>query len=196
MILFETTESVIEILWDIALAFFLVRLAFVYFLLNLVSALALSYYYYYPLASQSAGEQLPLLPLLLLVANSAVWARFVIVYYEVPRVTGFRIAAGVTSLVFMVLAEMVAGLVMYEEGYYTGRQQWMMADYLKGGAEFGAVMAAYALMPWVQMGLEGLGARGEEEDESTSHGHEGKTLVDAVPTVNLSEKSLKQKKME
>ena len=29
MILFESTDSVIEVLWDVALAFFIVRLAFV-----------------------------------------------------------------------------------------------------------------------------------------------------------------------
>ena len=46
MILFETTESVIEILWDIVLAIYVVRVAFIYFLLNFLSCLLLSYLSY------------------------------------------------------------------------------------------------------------------------------------------------------
>ena len=37
-VVFETTDSVIEVLWDIALAFFIVRLAFLYVVLTFVSS--------------------------------------------------------------------------------------------------------------------------------------------------------------
>src|SRR5690348_9382399 len=132
-ILFETTDSVIEILWDVALAFFVVRLALLYASLVFGSVFSLILILRYllptlastfathpppppPLAASSGlvlTEHAQWLPLLTLAA-SAVWAKVVMARCEVPRVLGFRLAVGATAAAMVGVVEGVVGLVEYE----------------------------------------------------------------------------------
>jgi hypothetical protein len=164
LVLFETSESIIELLWDIALAFFIVRLAFIYFMLTFTSGAAITYLAYnYP-------EFLPLLaPVLLLL--SALCAYVVVLLYEIPRAMGFRLATGAVALVFMLLAEAMVGLGLWEGGY----GKWISE---RVGLGFGALLAAFALMPFILMAFERK-PKGERELK-TSHRHEKKSIVDAV----------------
>ncbi|SPQ18304.1 52ab3c9d-e1a4-4654-93de-6a98cd9fe607 [Thermothielavioides terrestris] len=114
-------DSVIEILWDVALAFFVVRLALLYAALVFGSALVLSALLHRLLApgattttpSPSATPALPLpLPLPALVLTlSAIYARLLVVRCEVPRAAWFRLAIGGVAAAVVVLAEALAGLV-------------------------------------------------------------------------------------
>ncbi|KAK0632402.1 hypothetical protein B0T14DRAFT_504105 [Immersiella caudata] len=153
MILFETTESVIDILWDVALAFFVTRLAVIYFFLNFLSALALSYLVYsaqtpvtHLVTSQNPEVLLPFL-----LGSAALWARILVVRYDVPRSGPFRLGIGAVALGFMVLVEGLVAWVVYEEGWWSGG---------KGGQErvwivVGVWLAWYTLVPFVMMFFEG-----------------------------------------
>jgi len=44
MILFETSTSVFELMWDIALALFIIRISFVYFLLSFLTGCIIAYF--------------------------------------------------------------------------------------------------------------------------------------------------------
>lgn len=168
MILFETTESVIEILWDVALAFFVVRLAAIYFLLNFASALLLSWLAfagYTPvthLVALSSSEAL--VPFLL--ASAVLWARVLIVRYEIPRAGWFRLAIGAVALGLMVLAEAFVGWVVYEEGWWRGEVWEKLAG---GDARAWIVLAGvfgwYALMPYCMMFFEGAEEMQTREQE-------------------------------
>ena len=178
--LFETTESVIEILWDIALAFFVVRLAFIYFLLVFVSGALLGYIgcSHLELAAtaspqHSIASQGELVMAAAMVGIVAAWARYVIVRYEIPPATGFRLAMGATALLFMLVAQALVGLVLYEGGY----AGWARAADWRMGMGFAGLLAAFGLMPVVMIGLEksdqeGGGYRGDME-----HGDEKKSLA-------------------
>ncbi|KAK0618252.1 hypothetical protein B0T17DRAFT_330894 [Bombardia bombarda] len=160
--LFESTDSVIEVLWDVALAFFIVRLAFIYYVFNLVLSVALTYIIYTArtLSTDSVSlEQVVsgVFPYLLL--NAALWARYLTVYYDVPRLLGFRLATGLTALCFMLATEAVAALVVYEEGY--GGWLWGEGAGARTGGAAVAWLAAYALMPTVMMVVEKKEGGGE-----------------------------------
>ncbi|KAK4447642.1 hypothetical protein QBC34DRAFT_126375 [Podospora aff. communis PSN243] len=152
MILFETTESVVEILWDVALAFFISRLALIYFLLNFVSALALSYLVF---SAQTPVTHLvtwqnPEMLLPFLLGSAALWARLLIVRYEIPRSGPFRLGIGAVALALMVFVEAVVAWVGYEEGWWVGGKGsgcriWSVA---------GPWLAWYALLPFGMMFLE------------------------------------------
>jgi len=157
MILFETTESVIEVLWDVALAFFVARLALAYFLLNFVSALALSYL---ALSGQTPVAHLVtlqapgvLLPFLL--ASAVLWARVIIVRWEIPRSGAFRLGIGAVALGLMVAAEAVVACVVYEEGWWEG-EEWkrVMGGEGRVWMGLGGWLAWYALMPFGLMFFE------------------------------------------
>ncbi|KAK3694593.1 hypothetical protein B0T22DRAFT_477333 [Podospora appendiculata] len=185
-VLFETTESVIEVLWDIALAFWIVRIGFIYFALNFLSGIFITYLTYTQMAPVSylttPQSGLYLMPFLFV--SAALWARYIIVAYEIPRSATFRLAIGATGLVFTVLAEGLVGLVLYEEGL--GR--WILDVDRQAGIIFAALLLGYAVMPALQMAVESK----QEPYGETKHGHEKKKVVDAVPTVNVSEKTEKK----
>jgi hypothetical protein len=174
MILFETSTSVFELLWDIALALFIIRLAFFYFLLSFGTGCIIAYFrisqlQHIQLLTQPQSELITL-PIWLLFF--ALWARFMIVNYEIPRVGGFRLAIGALALVFMLAAELLGGIVMYEKGW----TEWVWeTDPL--AASMGAVtLLLFGLMPLLLMVFEA------ETDElgETSHGHENKPIISAV----------------
>lgn len=190
MILFETTTSVFEILWDIALFLFITRLSFYYFFVSYLSSLFISYLRIARLQpiNHLTQPQAELITLPFWLLLSTLFARYLIVWYEIPRVAGFRLAIGGVAGVFLVLAELVGGVVMWEKG---GRVWIWETDFWAAGAGV-LVLGLFGLMPWLLMGVE---RRGEgEEVEETGHGHEKKSVVDAVPTVARSEKEAETKK--
>ncbi|KAJ9157402.1 hypothetical protein NKR23_g61 [Pleurostoma richardsiae] len=193
--LFETTESVIEVLWDIALAIFITRLAFIYFLVTSASVGLLAFLAskdYLPYLSElTATPHSSLLALsAATVLLSVVWARFVVTYFEVPRVLSFRLAIGGVALFFAAAAASLAGCVIYGKG----QGAWASAEAGgPAGAAWGATGVAFAVMPVLSMLTEARqpAAGGYQ---STSHGHENKSIVAAVPTVNLTEKKAAKEK--
>lgn len=194
-LLFETTDSIIEVLWDIALAFFVIRISFYYFLLTFLSSLLLSYLAYAELlpittfqhfvSSLSDIDNRILLVAGLLTLTSAVWAHLVIRHYEVPRVAHFRLAICSMALGFMVSAEMVVVFVLYEEGY----RGWVWEEMKSvAGAAWGGWIVMYAMMPVLLMRLE---SRMEERREARAlgglgHGYHssGTMPLHKLPTIN------------
>ncbi|KAK3397921.1 hypothetical protein B0T20DRAFT_453958 [Sordaria brevicollis] len=185
-LLFETTDSIIEVLWDIALAFFVIRISFYYFLLTFLSSLVLSLLAYAELlpistfqhfvSSSSDIDNRILLVAGLLTLTSAVWAHLVIRHYEVPRVAHFRLALCSMSLAFMISAEMVVTFVLYEEGY--GGWVWEEMKSMAGVA-WGGWMVMYAMMPLLLMGVE----RRMEEKRERYHSS-GAMPLHKLPTIN------------
>ncbi|TGO46475.1 hypothetical protein BCON_0322g00030 [Botryotinia convoluta] len=180
MILFETDTSVFELLWDVALALFIVRIAFIYFILTYLSSLFSSFIvlnrvipYNYLTAP---ARELVAFPIYILTV--ALWARTVIVYYEIPRVPGFRIAIGLVAGFFMVIAELVGGFVLWEEGY----KEWIWETNLLGAGLGILSLILFEGMLWVLMLLE------RSEMNETTHGYGEKPIISAVPTVGKTEK--------
>ncbi|CZR54087.1 uncharacterized protein PAC_03970 [Phialocephala subalpina] len=187
MILFETSTSVFELLWDIALALFILRISFVYFILSFTSGCLIAYFRFSTLQPinhlTQPQSELYTLPLWLLMFT--LWARWVVVAYEVPRVRGFRVAIGLVALGFMLIAELAGGVFLYERGL----TEWIWETDPTAATAGGITLLLFGLMPALLMCVE------KETDEMgevrTSHGHEGKSVKDAVPVVALSEKEKK-----
>ncbi|TVY81141.1 hypothetical protein LSUE1_G004972 [Lachnellula suecica] len=183
MILFETSASIFELLWDITLAVFVIRIAFVYSLLSFASGVLITYFriaQLFPLNHLTQPQsELITLPMWLLAIT--LWARFAIVSYEVPRVGGFRLAIGAMSLVFLLSAELAGGVFLYEKGYTAWI--WETDPFAAGlGA---TALVLFGLMPLLLMVLE----QQTDEIRETYHGHEKKPIVAAVPIVTVTEKA-------
>ncbi|GKT54947.1 hypothetical protein ColTof4_08194 [Colletotrichum tofieldiae] len=160
--LFETTDSVVEILWDIAIVFFIVRIALSYFFLTFTTSTLLSWAVCVyqqrqaPLSQQQHGLGTPQPDLVLIplqAAVGAVFARYVVVAHDVPRVAWFRLAVGGLAAAFLAGAEAVLGFVLYAEGY----GDWIReADGRCWIAVLGG-LGIFAVMPAVLMAVEGEG---------------------------------------
>ncbi len=173
MILFETSTSVFELLWDIALALFVIRLSFIYFSLAFATGCFITYLRMTTLSHvhHLTQPQSELMTLAFFVPFICLWARWITVYYEIPKVAGFRLAIGGLAMVFMVAAELVGGLVMYQ----TGWREWVWeTDPVAGGAGI-AVLLLFGLMPWLMMAVEKGGNEG-----NAYHGHGEKDISAAV----------------
>ena len=173
-LVFETPESAIELLWDIALAFFIVRTAFVYFLIGFIGSTALSYLAFtrspasgYWATPQSVGL------ISLHLAFLVFYARCIIVYYEIPRHVTFRLAIGVVAMSFMVAAEALTAFVLYEEGL----GDWILVAGLDASSELCARLAAFALIPAALILLEG---RREVWPDTTPERKEEKSAAGAT----------------
>jgi len=181
LVLFETSESVIELLWDIALAFFILRIAFIYFLLTFTSGALLTYFFadrFLPATLfYISMEQSELLVLGLHLLLMTVWARFCIVYFEVPRVKGFRLAIGLVAGVFMFLAETLLGFVLYKYGH----GGWILESEPEARWAWATSLAVFSLLPVMMTAVERVPT--DECDKchaATSHGHEKKSVTAAV----------------
>jgi hypothetical protein len=177
MILFETSTSVFELLWDIALALFIIRLAFFYFALTFATGCLIVFFRLTRLQpiNHFTQPQSELLTLPIFLLFSTLWARFMIVNYEIPRVGGFRLAIGILALGFMLVAELAGGVLMYEKGW----TEWIWETDPLAASAGAVVLLLFGLMPRLLMGLE------KETDEmgagtETSHGHEKKPITAAV----------------
>lgn len=182
--LFETTDSVVEILWDIALAFFIVRIALSYFLLTFTTGALLSWVVctyqrqllpfspqHHPFTTPQA--ELVLVPLQAIVG--VIWARYIVVAYEIPRVAWFRLAIGGLAASFMVGAGALLGFVLYEEGY----GDWIGETDGRAWLAFVGLLGAFALMPTALMGFEKKAARGHAGEGETARGLQSKEMSGA-----------------
>jgi hypothetical protein len=174
MILFETSTSVFELLWDIALALFIIRLSFYYFALSFITGLLITYFRISQLqpVNHLTQPQSELVTLPLFLLFNTLWARFIVVNYEIPRVGGFRLAIGGLALAFMLVAELAGGVYLYEKGW----AEWVWETDLVAGGLGAGVLLLFGLMPFLLMGIEGV----TDEMGETSHGHENKTVAAAV----------------
>jgi hypothetical protein len=174
MILFETSTSVFELLWDIALALFIIRISFFYFLLSFASGALITFFRISRLQpiNHLTQPQSEIICLPLFLIFNTLWARFIIVNYEVPRVGGFRLAIGGLALGFMLVGELLGGVWMYEKGW----TEWIWETDLLAASLGAGVLVLFALMPLLLMALEGE----TDEIRETYHGHENKPVVAAV----------------
>ncbi|KAK3309967.1 uncharacterized protein B0T15DRAFT_488664 [Chaetomium strumarium] len=148
-----TTDNVIELLWDVALAFFAVRLALLYAALVAGSSILLLL-----LLPLHFPAPLPLpVPVTVVLACSAFWARVVVKWCEVPPVAGFRLAVGGAAVVLVLLAEGVGGFVWCEVLRRQGVGMMMMGGWM---SLLGA-LAGFGLMPALLM-MVGGGGKGEK----------------------------------
>ncbi|KAH8660210.1 hypothetical protein BX600DRAFT_467409 [Xylariales sp. PMI_506] len=107
--LFETTESILEALWDIALVLLLTQISLVYFSLTLVTWVLLSWCLHEP--APPALSPFFVGPTLQLLAG-AFWSLVVVRYYELPRQWWFRLVFGALAGCFLLAAETVAALAL------------------------------------------------------------------------------------
>lgn len=174
MILLETPTSIFEVIWDVVLALFIVRIAFVYFLLTLLSGCAIAYFRILTLQpvfllTQPQPEFVSLPVWLMFIV---LWARYITQDYEVPRVAGFRLVIGFVALIFMVISELIGGFILYEWGYIP----WIWETDVKVVGAGAVVLLLFALMPFLFMSIE----RRPVEPIETSHGHEKKQIIAAL----------------
>lgn len=156
MILIDTTASAFELIWDIAVFILITRLAFLYFLLTFLTGCILGYIRLNKVIpiyhlSQSTAELIEM-PFMLLAVF--IWARFIMERCSVPNVAGMRLAIGFLALGFMLFAELVGRVIMYEGGFKAGI---LDMDKIAGGA-FSASLLLFSLMPWLLMVI------GKQED--------------------------------
>ncbi|KXH43690.1 hypothetical protein CSIM01_12584 [Colletotrichum simmondsii] len=199
--LFKTTDSVIEILWDVALAFFIVRIALSYFLFTFTATTLLSWIVYtyrqslrLPLVSDQQQQQhlttsqsdpLVLAVLLLQTIVGLVVARYVVAVYDVPRVAWFRLAIGGLAAAFLVSAEGLLSLIVsafsHHEGEH-GRDFWVWEG-ANGRVLVAAMLGgltAFAAMPAVLMWFEraekapASAGRAEVREKMGTQGLDGK----------------------
>ncbi|KXH31542.1 hypothetical protein CNYM01_10880 [Colletotrichum nymphaeae SA-01] len=201
--LFKTTDSVIEILWDVALAFFVVRIALSYFFFTFTATTLLSWIVYtyrqslrLPLVSDQQQQYIttsqsdPLVLAVLLLLQTVVGlvvARYVVAVYDVPRVAWFRLAIGGLAVAFLASTEGLLGLVIsafLHEGEEHGRDFWVWESgngWVMVAAMFGG-LAAFAAMPAVLMWFErsekapASAGRAEGREEMGTQGLDGKGL--------------------
>lgn len=185
--LFETTDSVIEILWDVARAFFIVRIAWAYFCLTFATGTLLSWVIckhqgrLLPVSKQhltTPETELMLVPLQAVIG--IIWARYIVVAYEIPRVAWFRLAIGGLASSFLFTAEALLGFLLYEEGY----GNWIWETNGKAWLAFAGLLGAFALVPTAMMGFERKVVDGTEREVMTAGGASlklgGEGLTEAV----------------
>ncbi len=172
MILFKTSASVFELIWDIALALFIIRISFVYMTVTFLTSWVLNYLRAFPVTSFQLLDSL-FFPLNIFSVVLISW--LLVQLYEIPRVLGFRLAIGILALFLIVLADSLAALVIYEEGRGSWAWRTGQVDILQGLVE----LAVLALMPAVWMFDERM--TNEMGDPVTkAHGHDRKKIVDAL----------------
>jgi hypothetical protein len=119
MILFETTASIFEVMWDVALAYFVIRISFVYYIVTFLS--------FYLVAFIRGSIDLPLDVLshssfAVNLLTIALISRILISYYKIPRFASFRLGIGVVAMCFMVVTDICTSPAMYKQGWSS--RQW------------------------------------------------------------------------
>ncbi|KAK1999182.1 hypothetical protein LX36DRAFT_492651 [Colletotrichum falcatum] len=117
--LFETMDSVVELLWNLVIAWFVFRIALSYFFLSFATSVLLWWAVCkYQQQHDLTAPQTELVLISLQTFVGAVFARHVVVAHAVPRVAWFRLAVGGLAAAFLAGAEAVLWLALYEEGYW------------------------------------------------------------------------------
>ncbi|KAL2070654.1 hypothetical protein VTL71DRAFT_13680 [Oculimacula yallundae] len=181
MILFETTTSIVEILWDIALFIFITRLGFYYFALSYLSSLATQATYIYlsslhPLSYLAQPQAEPIIILTIQLLLSTLIAKWLIIWHEIPRVQGFRLAIGGVAGVFFILTELLSALVKWE----CGLRVWIWEMDLRGQNLRMSALVVFVLIPWLLTVFERRGRKEEEEEVEIAYGNEKKDVAGTV----------------
>lgn len=118
LIVYDTVSSVFEMLWDIALAYFVVRLGFIYAVLAGASSAATTYLLTWAMQYHVLLPPGTIQPSALSVAipaaqlaASAVCARFVVSRHEIPRDWRLRAAVGAVGAAVIGVEELFLGMV-------------------------------------------------------------------------------------
>lgn len=153
LLFLEEIMSVVEVLWDIAIAVLIVRLAFLYYLFTFLTGcifgvIRLGYLVpvYQVRASTAALFEMPIMILVV-----AFWASYILQKFEVPKIAWMRLAVGLIGLLFMLATEFVGRVIMYEEGWRKG----ILEEDLVVNEAFGGTLFVFGLMPWLLMAGDG-----------------------------------------
>jgi uncharacterized membrane protein len=149
LVLLEEIMSLVEVLWDIAMAVIIVRLAFLYCLFTFLTGCIFGFIrlgYVVPVYHVRASTaELFEMPIMVLV--TVFWAWFTIRKFEIPKVAWMRLAVGLVGLLFMLVTEFVGRVILYEEGWTKG----ILEEDLIASEAFGGTLLVFGLMPWLLM---------------------------------------------
>lgn len=144
MIIFKTSTAILKLMWDIALVYFITRIAFFYWLLTLLVFSLIGAAYNSPnpttTPTNSSGFTVKLLAITLI-------SRLIIYYCDVPRVLGFRLAIGLLASLFSVLANLLATAIALNEGFGS----WIWQNNRTGMFKEVVEQCIFGLMPAVWM---------------------------------------------
>jgi len=194
MILYESTSSVFELLWDLALTLFIFHISFLYYISVFVTSCLINYLRFSTLLPLLNSLRIPdheadLVEITAIVLASTLWARWIIVSFQIPRTVAFRLVIGGAALGMMVGSDLVLAFVAYERSW----DAWRFDGPMRVLGTVVALMALFALMPMLLMLFETRESGWEGEKV---HSHEGKPIVDAVPTITVTEKKEATEKQE
>lgn len=158
LVLLEEIMSVVEVLWDIAMAVLIVRLAFLYYIFTFLTGcifgfIRLGYVVpvYHVRASTVEVFEMPIMVLM-----TVFWAWFTIRKFEIPKVAWIRLAVGLVGLLFMLVTEFVGRVILYKGGWTKG----ILEEDLIASEAFGGALLVFGLMPWLLMAGSKEGAVG------------------------------------
>ncbi|KAH6853880.1 hypothetical protein B0I37DRAFT_17721 [Chaetomium sp. MPI-CAGE-AT-0009] len=176
----EATDSIIEVLWDVALLVFAIRLALIYAALTFTSSAVLFTLFFYfaallpqslPFFPSSSSSNIntnitnpfathPYAAPCLALAAAAASAQAVIRRYDIPRVLAFRLAMGIGA---GAVAAMVAGVLWLVGCEWFGGREGMavLVEEVMGGWKTVVSVAGWFIwMPVVMMWWERLWDKG------------------------------------
>lgn len=150
--LFDNTESVFEVIWDVMLVLLVIRVSLVYVTLNLITWVALSHfatkgYFTTTLLTPSESHYVVGSLQLWLIA---LWAWAIEYHYQIPLVYWFRLAIGALSLFLMAGTELLAAFVQLGRTDAASKTD----NIFEAISTKGIMLAAILLMPTALMVLE------------------------------------------
>ena len=145
-------DSIINVLFDIVLAFFVLRISFAYFAVPFASGLLLQYMrraHAMPIyLIMTPSTEPSLIPLQLVV--TAAWARYCVSFFDMPRTLRFRLLVGLVAAGYAVAFELFTMSLLRHEG----RGFWI-ATLDRGAALcFAVLLVGLATMPMLVMVTE------------------------------------------
>lgn len=156
MQLLENTATILEMLWDIALAYFVIRLGAVYAMLAVSSSVAISFVAAWATQHNSILQAAPLLSAAQL-ASIVACALFINRHHEVPR--DWRLRAGVGGIGALLVTCATTAL----------RPIMASTELEMAGRGY---LACVAVMPMVLTALEGRSRKARRDSKGLLHGNE------------------------
>ena len=156
-------DSIMNVLFNIVLAFYVLRISFAYFSVPFASGLLLQYMrraHAMPIYLVMTPSTEPsLIPLQLVV--TAAWARYVVSFFRMPRTLRFRLLVGLVAAGYAVTFELFTVSLLRHEG----RGFWIASLDRSAALCFATLLLGLAAMPTLVMVTERRGAEKEEEEE-------------------------------
>jgi hypothetical protein len=119
MILFETGASIFEVMWDTALAYFVIQISFIYYIATLLT------FYLVGFIRGSIDLPIDVPSHSYFAANILIIgliSRVLISYYNIPRFASFRLGIGVVAMCFTVVTEICTSTAIHKQRW--GFRQW------------------------------------------------------------------------